>query len=110
MKITDSLYTYGIKERKLDKVLAKIRHSKKIRNLYVVVLPLVNDGILEIYDYNQLLQPFYLAMSDDIYIVGLAKDKDDAMALVVDIIQDMHDLREGDDILFDTNKFFGFVS
>lgn len=84
--------------------MRKIRAGKKIRNLYVVVLPLMRDGILEIYVYNQLLQPFYLAMHDKVHIVGIAMDKGNAEDLVLQMVQDMYDACGGES--FDTELFF----
>lgn len=95
MKVSDSVYTYDLSNRKKKKILHKIKYSKKIRKLFVVVLPIngpcSSDGLLEIYEYKQLLQPFYKKMSDDIFVVGLSKEKGGALEIVQNIIQDMYD-------------------
>lgn len=91
MKVIDALYTYGLRDKKLDKVMKKVKRGSKVRGLNVVVLPLFNDGIMEIYVYNQLLQPFYKSLGDDICIIGAAPDRDGAQELVLNIVQDMYD-------------------
>lgn len=104
MNISDALYTYGIKDKKLDRILRKIARGKRMRRLYVVVLPLVRDGLLEIYVYNQLLQPFYKRFTDSIHVVGVALDKAGAEELVLRMVQDMYDV--GDGAVFDAVRFF----
>lgn len=91
MRIINALYTYGLRDKKLDKVRKRVRRGSKVRGLNVIVLPLFNDGILEIYVYNQLLQPFYKSLGDDVCIVGAATDRDGAQELVLNIVQDMYD-------------------
>ena len=103
MVINDSLYTYGITDKKRDRIIRKIVHGTKVRNLYVVVLPLMNDGILEIYEYNPLLSPFYMSISDEISVVGMADSKDGALCLVTDMVQEMYDSKCD----FNVREFFG---
>lgn len=91
MFISDKYYTYNLTRRKQAYIKKKLTRQKPVSGLYVVVLPLFQDGLLEIYPYNQLLQPFYKSLSDKIRIVGVAKGKEQAQALVVDMIQDIYD-------------------
>lgn len=102
MRFVDSLYTYGYKDKKIDKVIKKINKGSAIPGLHLIVLPLVNDGILEIYVYNQLLQPFYKSIWDNICVVGIASNKGGAQELVQNIIQDMYDYNAD----LDVNNFF----
>lgn len=104
MNISDALYTYGIRDKKLNRILKKIARGKRVRKLYVIVLPLVPDGLLEIYVYNQLLQPFYRAFGDDIHVVGIALDKGGAQELVLQMVQDMYDVGDGENL--DAERFF----
>lgn len=91
MQLINNLYTYGISDKKLDKILPKIRKGKIVPNLYLVTLPLFEDGILEIYDYNQLLQPYYKTLDEKIIIVGMSLDRGGASDIVTSIVQDMCD-------------------
>lgn len=103
MNVSDALYTYGIKDRKLDRILKRISKGKRVHNLYVIVLPLVQDGLLEIYVYNQLLQPFYKPVADQIHVLGVALNKGDAEELVLQMVQDMYDAGDGNSL--DTDFF-----
>ncbi len=103
MRVIDSLYTYGLSEKKINKVLGKMQKGKLIKDLHVVTLPLFGDGLLEIYKYDQLLQPFYRAITNDICVVGLAGNKSMAGDLVLEIIQNMYDA----DCLNDVKGFLG---
>ena len=91
MQIIKEVYTYGFKEKKLDKIIKKVKKGKKVWGLHLVVLPLFQDGLMEIYRYDQLLQPFYRSMSEKICVIGLAKNKAFAQNIVVDVIQGMCD-------------------
>ena len=104
MKLSEGLYTYNISNRKRNRICSHIRKHKSARNLFVIVLPVRgNDGILEIYPYNQLLQSYYRQFDSEITVVGLAKKREDAQMLVLEIIQDMYDTT-GEE--FDVKKFF----
>lgn len=91
MQIIDKLYTYGMSDKKLDKIIAKVKKGKVIPNLCLIILPLFEDGILEIYDYNQLLQPYYKSLDSKITVVGITKSKGDANEVVLHIVQQMYD-------------------
>jgi hypothetical protein len=96
MRVIEDLYTYDIKEKKVRRILKRIDALKPVKKLYVIVFPLFNDGILEIYSYNQLLQPYYKKRTDDIEIVGISKDRDGAERILLNIIQEMCDTKYTD--------------
>ncbi len=79
-----------------------MQEGQKVKNLHVIVLPLFDDGLLEIYPFDTLLQPFYLEMKDEIKIVGIADGMGGAHELVTEMVQNMYDSGEG----FDVHKFF----
>jgi hypothetical protein len=91
MRVIEDLYTYDIKEKKVHRILKKIDRLKPVNKLYVIVFPLFNDGILEIYSYNQLLQPYYRDRTDDIEIIGISKGRAGADSIVLNLIQEMCD-------------------
>ncbi len=91
MKVIKTLYTYGLSERKINTALKKMQKGKLVKDLHVVTLPLFDDGILEIYKYDQLLQPFYKNLSNDICVIGLAADRATARELVLQLVQNMYD-------------------
>ena len=85
MIFADKCYTYNLTERKQARIRRRIRRHKPVRNLYVIVLPLL------IYPYNQLLQKPYRKLDSRIRVVGFARGKEVAEQLVLQIIQDMYD-------------------
>ncbi len=98
MRIVDSLYTYGIQDDKLKTIARKIKYNKKVNldnldlfKIYVIVLPVFNDGFLEIYDYKQFMQPFYKDIRKNVTVVGIAGDKECASELLTQMVQDMLD-------------------
>ena len=91
MKFIDMLYTYETKEKKIKNMMKKVQNRKVVPSLSLITMPVFGDGLLEIYDYNQLLQPFYKKYYDDIVVVGIAKDRGSAMNLVEEIMQDYCD-------------------
>ena len=91
MIISDRCYTYNLTERKQTRIKKRIKRHKNARNLYVIVLSLLQDGLMEIYPYNQLLQKPYRKMDSRIQVVGFARGKEVAEQLVLQIIQDMYD-------------------
>ena len=103
MQIIDKLYTYGMSDKKLDKIISKIKKGKVIPNLCLITLPLFQDGILEIYDYNQLLQPYYKSRDKDVTVIGITKSKGDANEVVLALVQEMYDAG----IDFDVKEYLG---
>ena len=65
MIFADKCYTYNLTERKQARIRKRIRRHKPVRNLYVIVLPLLQDGLLEIYPYNQLVLQIIQDMYDE---------------------------------------------
>ena len=47
MIFADKCYTYNLTERKQTRIKKRIRRHKAVRNLYVIVLPLLQDGLIE---------------------------------------------------------------
>lgn len=95
MRFIRDLFTYGIKDKKVDRIADKIKRGKKINKLFLVTLPLFDDGIMEVYQYNQLLQPYYAERTDDIIVVGMSIGKNGANEIILDIIQRMTDAGYG---------------
>ena len=77
MKVVDAPYVQGFKDKRKEKIVKKIRHKRKVDKVYVVTLPLITDGIMDIYEYKHLFSKFYKKASDEIYILGIAKSKKD---------------------------------
>lgn len=91
MTIDASLHTYGIGKKKQTKYIKKIKYCELIKGLFVITMPIFGDGLYEIYEYNELLEPIYREVDDKIHIIGMAKGKDDALSLIVDMVQELYD-------------------
>ena len=87
-KIADNLYSDQLKDKAFKKTLRKVALKRPVTSLYVVTEPLYDAGILEIYNYNELLQPFYRKMKRNLKIYGVATSRDSAKQLVLSIVED----------------------
>ena len=93
MVIDDKFYVGGARDRQIIKMVRGIRRFHKVRyvpGVFVVTLPLFDDGILEIYELNELRQKVYRDMENSIHIVGAAPSRVQAIRLVRDIIDDIY--------------------
>ena len=85
----EHIYSKGISDTKMISIEKKIRKQSPKLNLFLVTLPIGQQGILEIYWYPELLQPFYRSKNEKVTVVGVAKSREDAFSLVEEIIQDV---------------------
>ncbi len=91
MKVIEGLYSNGFDSKTLDKNIKKVKRNKSVKDIYVVTMPLFGDGLLEIYSYKQLLQPYYKKRSEEITVIGIAQDKEGAQEIIVNLIQAIYD-------------------
>lgn len=86
MKFARKLYvTEGIKDSK--SLRFKLKHGKKWRGLYVIVLSPGRDE-LEIYHCGLLRQSYY--RNYPLWVVGLAGSREEAFELVGQIVEDIY--------------------
>ena len=88
MRLADNIYTDIEKNKSFMKKLDRIARGKSAGPFYVVTYPVFSHGLLEIYEYNELLQNFYRTMDDQIVILGVSNSRDGAKQLVCDILED----------------------
>lgn len=88
IRFHEQLYSDGISERKLASIQKKIKKWVPKLDVFLVVLPLGNEGLLEIYWYPELLQPYYRKMDQDVIVVGICKKRDDAITLIEQMLLD----------------------
>lgn len=90
MEFHEKLYTADLSAKDTKIIQKKINKGKNIEALYCIVLPLFNDGILEIYEYNQLLNTYLKHINNvvvnKIVIVGLATSNEEAIYAVAYIV------------------------
>ena len=88
-KISEKLYTDSDSDKLFRKNLVKIKLKRPVNGLYVVTLPLYEAGIMEIYDYNELLQPYYRKLKRTIEVLGVSRTREGAKQLTCDILEDV---------------------
>ncbi len=88
--VSKNVYTQDFSEKDFKKALRRIAIKRPVKGLFVVTEPLFDAGIMEIYDYNELLQPYYRKQRRSINIYGIAKSRDKAKEVVNDIIGDAY--------------------
>jgi len=97
----------GKKERKVKKIKKLVdRKSKRLLGYSCITLPTNKENILDVLNMGELLFKHYNSPeAQDIYILGLAKGRDDALELVRDIIDEVYKNTGTFDIerYFDTN-------
>ncbi|MCR5214214.1 MAG: hypothetical protein K6E10_07335 [Eubacterium sp.] len=92
MCIAPGVYSDMIEDKEFGKLLKKVARKKPVATgLFVVTKPLYEAGIMEIYDYNELLQPFYRKKKIKLNIIGISSSRQGAKEIVKNIIDDMYD-------------------
>ena len=79
----------------------QIAHGKKSKGYYCIALAAQKNDLLDIYE-SKFLRTTHLN-TDDIYIIGVAKDKAEAHEVVRQIIEDVYIHTGG----FDLKEFLG---
>ncbi len=102
MIVVDSVYTDIEEKKKFSKKLKSISKKKPVQGLFVVTYPLFGYGLLEVYDYNELLQKIYKDMKE-IIVVGVSTTKSGAKQLACDIVSDTYFKQNN----FDIKSFMG---
>lgn len=78
-----NLYLGEAAEKKKYRLYRRI-NKRRLINAYVVTLPSNDENVLDIYRFAELRQKFYKRR--DIFIIGLACGREEAMELAKDII------------------------
>lgn len=87
LKYHDNLYLGdSINEKKLDKIKKKLENKPFFSGVYLLTLSRNPYDQLEIYDAKQLVQSYY--KKNPPYVIGLAGDYGEAVALVVRMTQE----------------------
>ena len=90
-RVVDNVYSEFNTEECFKKMLRKISARKPVPGLYVITEPLFEAGIMEIYNYNELLQPYYRKQKRTLHVLGVAKNRDSAKNVVKDILEDVYE-------------------
>lgn len=94
-------------KKKSRKFLHNLIHQKKQYIGYVITLPVGGDGLLHLYPVYVLNQSYY--QKQNIMVVGIAKDKQEALLLVQDIVNECYghtgDIQVGSYLLANEKNF-----
>lgn len=88
IRFHEKLYT-DLSGKKLTSIKKKIKRKSPKVNLFLITLPLGNQGILEIYWYPELLQKIYQKMDVDVIVVGLADSREQAFKWIEKIVTEI---------------------
>ena len=108
--IVKNVYTEAVSDRTFEKELKKVAMKRPVMGIFLITSPLGSTGIMEIYDYNELLQPYYRKQRRTLNIYGVAGSKAAAYEVVRDIMEDIiSDIGKRDTIISkkDVELFFG---
>ena len=100
MKWYRKLYIGENAKKDKYKVFGHIRKNRFCADTFLITLASNTCNILDIYSANMLLQPHFKNknVNEEIYVVGLAKGRDEALNLVRDIIDEVYNATGGFDI------------
>ncbi|MCR4845548.1 MAG: hypothetical protein K5865_02310 [Eubacterium sp.] len=101
-RVVENVYTEFNTEKTFKKMLRKVSVRRPVPGLYVITEPLFEAGMMEIYNYNELLQPFYRKQKRTVSVLGMAKSRDGAKKVVSEILEDVYEKYNSPDI----NSFF----
>lgn len=88
MKLAKRLYTSEIEEEKvLKKALRRLSKNKKVENYYVIYFNNKSNLPFEIIESSELAKVYY--QEQELVIVGLAYDEEEAYQLLTRIVGDM---------------------
>ncbi len=88
MRWYDNLYVSDDIADKVDKIKWKIRHNAGQIHIYVIAIASNPENLLDIIPAQELMQKGY--PKKDLYVIGLARGKDQAVALVTQIIDEVY--------------------
>lgn len=90
MKLYNRMYVRGIPDRKVIPTMNRMKRGKKVRDLYCITLPVFKDGILEIYEYSELLSDIYDSLEHPVIVIGIADSAENAAEMVRMIVDEVY--------------------
>lgn len=84
MKWYDNLFVGESIQKKANKIKWKINHNAGTFKVHIIALPSNENNLLDIIPARELLQKGY--PKNNLYIIGLAGDYDEAVSMTTDII------------------------
>lgn len=90
MKLYHKMYVRGIPDRKVIPTMRKMNRKKIITDLYCITLPVFQDGILEIYEYEELLKAPYESLEYPVIVIGITSSYEHAEELTRLIVDEVY--------------------
>lgn len=73
---------------KWEKIKKRLEREKPAADLYCITFPSNPENLLDIYNCNELLFKYYKRR--DIYAIGMARGRKNAILLVKEMVEDMY--------------------
>ncbi|HAU87973.1 MAG TPA: hypothetical protein DCW90_21600 [Lachnospiraceae bacterium] len=83
-----ALYLDSVTKKNLRKIKRRMERRKINLSVYCIALASNEKNLLDIYSTNELLYRYY--RHKDIKVIGLASNKENAIQLVADIVNDVY--------------------
>lgn len=78
----------SINKRDLKSIKKKVNKNIFLKDVYCITFASNTDDLFEIYNIKQFVFPYY--KKKDIHILGLAKSKEEAYELIIEMIEDIY--------------------
>ena len=89
MKFFQDMYVSEAVASHTDELIAKIKQNSVVKGLYLIVLAENSENLLEIIASREIVKPMY--SKRELWIVGLAGGRKDALQLVEHMIGQMYE-------------------
>lgn len=96
MILYENLYIGESLQHNKDRIIRRMKKGKVVLRLFCVTLPLGSHGLIEIYPYYELQQPWLKAQH--VVVIGLAKTREEAFLLVQEIVEEVYEKTRGFEI------------
>ncbi len=90
MKLYNRMYVRGIPDRRILPIMRKMNRNRNVSRLYCITLPVFQDGILEIYEYDELCQPLHEELEHPVIVIGITGTRKEAEELVRLIVDEVY--------------------
>lgn len=104
MILDDNLYISDSLKKNINKIKDTIKAQKVELRLYCITLASNPKNLFDIHYYNELLQPYYKDKDKEIIVIGIGKTKEEAIDLVIKIIETVYNNTN----TFDIRKYLGY--
>lgn len=87
MKFVEPLYPKDMKEKVKNRLINRVLHKKVLPKHLLLIMRLENNNLMEIVDSDELYRLDKL--EQNIYILGFAKDVDEAISFITEISENV---------------------